>query len=274
MNKQYVKTFEQFVSAKFTKVNEDANQAVTNDQLQQMIADWNKTWGDKITFSQGKWSLDLTDATKQALTALADLMKQHQTIKFDIVGHTNSDPVSADLGDGVTDNKKLSEKRAQAVKDFLTKNIPDITSRVSNVIGAGESELLDANYTVTTDKTKEDKDKSRRVEIKVTGFVEDKPKEEPVATVKPGNNVQDILKAYLSTINPTIENAMKVFADKSKNGPVVSNKDGKTLDLVTFAQRYVPGQSDVIRNDMKANKYTYDQLKTYIKSYIDTKQNN
>lgn len=261
--KNYIKTFEQFVTDKLSKVNEEST--LTNDQLQALLTDWNKAWGDKITFQQGKWTLEQTDDTKKALGALLDLLKKQPTIKFEIAGHTNSDPIVTDLGEGVTDNQKLSEKRAQAVKDFLIKNDAALEARITGVVGKGETELIDANYAKTTEKSKEDKAKSRRVEIKLTGVIKD-----AVAVKEPATaTVSQLDKKYLATIDPAIEDAKKRFETLPKvDGKVKSQKDNTLLDLTEFSKRYVVGQNQVIKNDLNGKKYTQEQLNAYIKDYI------
>lgn len=84
------------------------------------------------------------------INEIADLMKEHQDFKFSIEGHTDAD------GDD-SYNLNLSEQRAAAVKDALTKMGVD-SSRLQ-VKGMGET------IPVSDNKTPEGKANNRRVEF-------------------------------------------------------------------------------------------------------------
>jgi outer membrane protein OmpA-like peptidoglycan-associated protein len=84
------------------------------------------------------------------INEIADLMKEHPEVNFSVEGHTDSD--------GETDaNQKLSEARAQAVKDMLVSMGID-TGRLTTK-GYGESSPIAANTTA------EGKANNRRVEF-------------------------------------------------------------------------------------------------------------
>jgi outer membrane protein OmpA-like peptidoglycan-associated protein len=87
------------------------------------------------------------------LNKLESMLRQNQNIKVEISGHTDAY--------GKWDyNKNLSQKRAEAVKDYLTKK--GIDPRRVKAVGYGESKPLASN-----DDEDEGRELNRRVEFKV-----------------------------------------------------------------------------------------------------------
>ena len=100
-----------------------------------------------ILFDVDKY--DVRPEAKRALASLATVLKEADVKAFEIDGHTDSD-ASDEY------NQALSEKRANAVKDFLASQ--GLTSEIT-IIGYGESRPVASN------DTPEGKQKNRRVEI-------------------------------------------------------------------------------------------------------------
>lgn len=100
-----------------------------------------------ILFDVDKY--DVRPEAERALASLATVLKEADVKAFEIDGHTDSD-ASDEY------NQALSEKRANAVKDFLASQ--GLTSEIT-IIGYGESRLVASN------DTPEGKQKNRRVEI-------------------------------------------------------------------------------------------------------------
>jgi len=100
-----------------------------------------------ILFDVDKY--DVRPEAKRALASLATVLKEADVKAFEVDGHTDSD-ASDEY------NQVLSEKRANAVKDFLTSQgiVAEITIK-----GYGESRPIASN------DTPEGKQKNRRVEI-------------------------------------------------------------------------------------------------------------
>jgi outer membrane protein OmpA-like peptidoglycan-associated protein len=101
--------------------------------------------------------------SKPALKHLLDFMKQNSTVKIEIQGHMNwpsnnyySKPTKKDE----INSQRFSEKRAQAVKDFLVKN--NIEEDRITCKGYGYSKML---YPHT--KRPRQEQQNRRVEIKI-----------------------------------------------------------------------------------------------------------
>lgn len=98
----------------------------------------------KATFKEGAYN---------ELNKLENMLKQNERIKVEISGHT--DNVSS-----AAFNKKLSNKRANAVKDFLVSK--GIDTRRITAVGYGEEKPLASN-----DDEKDGRELNRRVEFKV-----------------------------------------------------------------------------------------------------------
>lgn len=102
---------------------------------------------DRATFKQESYN---------ELNKLERMMLQNPNLKVEIGGHT-------DKVGSKNYNLLLSRKRAEAVKDFLTKK--GIDSRRIKVMGYGSSKPLASN-----DDEDEGRELNRRVEFKVTGI--------------------------------------------------------------------------------------------------------
>ena len=98
-------------------------------QIEEIQEDFNAA-----QFEKGK--ADLNDDAKLVLHDLAKIMKQNENIKLEIEGHTSAE------GDAEY-NKTLSQKRAQAVVDYLVEK-EGIDQERLWARGMGSSKLLDA----------------------------------------------------------------------------------------------------------------------------------
>lgn len=104
-----------------------------------------------IFFDSGKSSLK--PGAKRTLDRIAGQLKSDAAIKIAVEGHTDNTGTAAK-------NMTLSEKRAQAVRDYLvTKGIPE--DRISSA-GKGQTEP------VATNKTVAGRQQNRRVELVIT----------------------------------------------------------------------------------------------------------
>jgi outer membrane protein OmpA-like peptidoglycan-associated protein len=104
-----------------------------------------------IFFDTGKSTLK--PGAKATLTKIATQLKKDEGARVSVEGHTDS------VG-GTAANEALSEKRAAAVRDFLTKGGVDGDHITSS--GKGESEP------VATNKTAAGRQQNRRVELVIT----------------------------------------------------------------------------------------------------------
>jgi outer membrane protein OmpA-like peptidoglycan-associated protein/tetratricopeptide (TPR) repeat protein len=106
-----------------------------------------------IYFDFDKWSFK--NASYNELNKLDRMMQQNKNIRVEIAGHTDNIGTTAY-------NTYLSRRRAEAVKDFLTKK--GIDARRVKAVGYGESKPLASN-----DDEKDGRELNRRVEFVVIG---------------------------------------------------------------------------------------------------------
>jgi len=107
-----------------------------------------------VLFDTGK--SDLRSEAREALAKLCGIVLNYPSLKLNIEGHTDSTG-SADL------NQTLSEKRANAVRDYLIGQGLDARSLSAQGFGM--------NNPVADNSTAEGRQKNRRVEIIVSGEV-------------------------------------------------------------------------------------------------------
>ncbi|MFV0540399.1 MAG: OmpA family protein [Aestuariibaculum sp.] len=113
-------------------------------EVQKALNDYAKT----ILFDTGKSTIKTQSA--KVLEDIIAILKQYPNSKFTVEGHTDS------VGSESL-NQKLSNSRANSVKDYLTNN--GIQSSRLSAMGYGESKPIDSN------KTKAGRANNRRVEI-------------------------------------------------------------------------------------------------------------
>lgn len=109
---------------------------------------------DKLLFPSG--SIIIDEKGKQALTQLANVLKQQPEINIAVEGHTDSQKIN-NLGQ-IKDNWDLSVLRSTSVVRFLTEE-QKIESVRMTATGKGEFQPLDSNANA------EGRSKNRRIEI-------------------------------------------------------------------------------------------------------------
>lgn len=109
---------------------------------------------DKLLFPSG--SIIIDEKGKQALTQLANVLKQQPEINIAVEGHTDNQKIN-NLGQ-IKDNWDLSVLRATSVVRYLTEN-EKVESVRMTATGKGEYQPLGANTTA------EGRSKNRRIEI-------------------------------------------------------------------------------------------------------------
>ncbi len=109
---------------------------------------------DKLLFPSG--SIIIDEKGKQALTQLAEVLKQQPEINIAVEGHTDSQKIT-NLGQ-IKDNWDLSVLRSTSVVRYLTE-ISKVESVRMTATGKGEFQPLDANTTA------DGRSKNRRIEI-------------------------------------------------------------------------------------------------------------
>lgn len=109
---------------------------------------------DKLLFPSG--SIVIDEKGKQALTQLAEVLKQQPEINIAVEGHTDSQRIT-NLGQ-IKDNWDLSVLRATSVVRYLTE-VNKVESVRMTATGKGEFQPLDSNTSA------EGRSKNRRIEI-------------------------------------------------------------------------------------------------------------
>jgi chemotaxis protein MotB len=113
-----------------------------------------------LLFSPGSW--ELSEPGKRTMAKLVSQLAPTQEKKLVVNGYTDTVPIGRDLEQkGVTSNQELSEKRAEAVRDFLISQgvNPDLVSAV----GHGSSDPIASN------DTPKGRSQNRRVELTLGG---------------------------------------------------------------------------------------------------------
>jgi outer membrane protein OmpA-like peptidoglycan-associated protein len=108
---------------------------------------------DNIYFETGSSKLDVQ--SEATLDALKEAFDQHPGLKAEIGAHTDN------TGDAAA-NKKLSQERANAVKDYLTNK--GIASDRISAIAYGSDKPVDSN------ESESGRTKNRRIEFKILSF--------------------------------------------------------------------------------------------------------
>jgi len=106
----------------------------------------------EVNFASGK--AVLTPDSYPALDEVGQILSKWPELKIEVGGHTDSQGVPAK-------NQKLSEQRAQAVLDYLTKKFPDLKADQFTVKGYGQTKPIAPNNTALG------RAKNRRVEFVV-----------------------------------------------------------------------------------------------------------
>jgi chemotaxis protein MotB len=113
-----------------------------------------------LLFAPGSWTL--SEAGKRTIAKMASQLAPTQRNKLVVNGYTDTQPIGRELErKGVSSNQELSEKRAEAVRDFLVSQgvNPDLVSAV----GHGASNPIARNDTTRG------RSQNRRVELTLGG---------------------------------------------------------------------------------------------------------
>ena len=114
------------------------------EEVQKKLNDYAKT----ILFDTGKSSIKAESTS--VMVDIIQILGEYPNAKFSVEGHTDSQG-------GASTNQKLSESRANSVKDFLTDK--GVNSSRLTAIGHGEDKPI------STNKTRAGRKANRRVEI-------------------------------------------------------------------------------------------------------------
>lgn len=110
---------------------------------------------EKILFDFDKYKL--RSNAKPTLAKVNELIVYYKQAPIEIYDRTDSKGSD-------TYNQSLSEKRAKAVRDYLTNNLALDNKRLK-AIGLGETKLIAANTNPNGSDNSQNRQKNRRVEI-------------------------------------------------------------------------------------------------------------
>ena len=130
-----------------TVANDGCPEVEPTEEVMAQLNEYART----VLFDTGKATF--TKETDPVLQAMVAIFKEYPDADFHIEGHTDS--VGSE-----SSNQLLSERRANAVKDYLVAN--GINSDRLTAKGYGESNPIDSN------KTRSGRQNNRRVEVKLT----------------------------------------------------------------------------------------------------------
>ncbi|KAF0184862.1 MAG: OmpA/MotB domain-containing protein [Hyphomonadaceae bacterium] len=153
--KRAIKAFENNITINGEKMD-DVRDALTTLPTSPQANDCQTAYdillaGHVVNFSSG--SAIIANDSKPLLSALSAIAVRCVNYRVEVGGHTDSQ------GDTFA-NQQLSERRAQAVADFLVGN--GVRATQLTVLGYGESKPIDASATAAADA------KNRRIEFKIS----------------------------------------------------------------------------------------------------------
>lgn len=142
--------------------NEELQQqlAAERGQITRLEGAIKYTIDSDLLFKSGSW--EMSQEGKDTLGSMATKLAPTQQNKLVVNGYTDDTPIGEDLErQGITNNEVLSQKRADAVKEFLiSKGVqPDMITAV----GHGEANPVASN------ETSQGRSQNRRVELTMGG---------------------------------------------------------------------------------------------------------
>lgn len=130
--------------------------ASLDDQLGRIRNAVRYTVNEDLVFRSGSW--ELSDDGQKIMSRIAQQLAPYQTEPIVINGYTDNTPIGAALRrSGVDSNVVLSERRAQAVMDFLSSH--GVRANMMSAKGWGEANPVAPNTTAAG------RAQNRRVEI-------------------------------------------------------------------------------------------------------------
>lgn len=113
-----------------------------------------------LLFKSGSW--EMSDEGKDVISKMAKKLAPTQENRLVVTGYTDNVPIGDELEDkGIDSNKELSEKRAEAVKEFLI----DQGMSPNLVIARGEGD----DKPVAPNTSPKGRSQNRRVELSLGG---------------------------------------------------------------------------------------------------------
>jgi chemotaxis protein MotB len=134
--------------------------ADANQQISRLQGAIKYTVNSDLLFPSGSWQM--SDRGKRIIAGFAQKLAPTQQNKLLVAGYTDNAPIGAALASqGVTSNQILSQKRADAVMQFLISQ--GVKPELVTAKGFGETNPIASNA------TSQGRAKNRRVELSLVG---------------------------------------------------------------------------------------------------------
>ena len=191
------------------------------------------TVNSDLLFTPGSW--EMSDRGKDIIAKIAQKLAPTQEDKLLVSGYTDDGPVGSDLKQqGITSNQQLSQKRADAVMQFLISQ--GVKSNMVTAQGFGEADPVAPN------DTPQGRAQNRRVELSVIGIAS-----ATTAQAQQSDTAVDVVTSApgsASVVRTVQASADVVRIDKRTRTLTLKTKQGDTVDVVA---------SDAVKN--------FDQIK-------------
>ena len=186
-----------------------------------------------LLFTPGSW--EMSDRGKDIIAKIAQKLAPTQEDKLLVSGYTDDGPVGSNLEQqGITSNQQLSQKRADAVMQFLISQ--GVKSNMVTAQGFGEADPVAPN------DTPQGRAQNRRVELSVIGIAS-----ATTAQAQQSDTAVDVVTSApgsASLVRTVQASADVVRIDKRTRTLTLKTKQGDTVDVVA---------SDAVKN--------FDQIK-------------
>ena len=191
------------------------------------------TVNSDLLFTPGSW--EMSDRGKDIIAKFAQKLAPTQQDKLLVSGYTDNGPIGSDLKQqGVTSNQQLSQKRADAVMQFLISQ--GVKPNMVTAQGFGEADPVVPN------DTPQGRAQNRRVELTVIGIAS-----ATTAQAQQSDTAVDVVTSApgsASVVRTVQASADVVRIDKRTRTLTLKTKQGDTVDVVA---------SDAVKN--------FDQIK-------------
>ena len=150
------------LDAQYQQLNQTMSAEVAANQMQitRLQNAIKVTVNNELMFPSGDW--EMTAAAERTLSKIVPILAPKQQAKLKVNGYTDNVPIGPGLmGQGITSNQELSQKRADTVMQFLIAQ--GVNPTLVSAQGFGEAAPVASN------DTPEGRAQNRRVELTLAG---------------------------------------------------------------------------------------------------------
>jgi chemotaxis protein MotB len=150
------------LDAQYQQLNQTMSAEVAANQMQitRLQNAIKVTVNNELMFPSGDW--EMTAAAERTLSKIVPILAPKQQAKLRVNGYTDNVPIGPGLmGQGITSNQELSQKRADTVMQFLIAQ--GVNPTLVSAQGFGEANPVASN------DTPQGRAQNRRVELTLAG---------------------------------------------------------------------------------------------------------